>query len=270
MGKRYAYALFRAQSQLTRPGRGGTLRRVETESHAELIEAIQRFLDDAARAMRGFLEPGGGGRADPLGELAALPTGIEANALARKASLAAGYLLPEPAGRPLDADALMSIGLFAMLINPSHADLQTVASDLAGYLAGPPVDIWDYAIIDGDVTPQDPILVVDGWELVTPSPDELRMLLPLPSIAAYQPDGLFDPDDYGDLAMLRRVNRDAAPHRGLTVHWDVLYSLAAGHPERLLWQPLTALSLYGARNDHRSRVTKRSIKIRNEKRTNQT
>ena len=30
-----------------------------------------------------------------------------------------------------------------MLIDPSDADLPAVASDLAGYLAGPPVDIWD-------------------------------------------------------------------------------------------------------------------------------
>jgi hypothetical protein len=60
-----------------------------------------------------------------------LPTCIEVNAPARKTSLAVGYLLPEPAGRPLDADALISTGLFSMLINPSDADLPAVASDLA-------------------------------------------------------------------------------------------------------------------------------------------
>jgi hypothetical protein len=86
--------------------------------------------------------------------------------LARRLSLPATCSLSQLAD--LSMLPLMSTGLFAMLINPSHADLQTVASDLAGYLAGPPVDIWDYAIIDGDVTLQDPILVVDGWELVTP------------------------------------------------------------------------------------------------------
>jgi hypothetical protein len=176
--------------------------------------------------------------------LAALPACIEANALARKASLTAGYLLPEPAGRPLDADALLSTGLVAMLADPSDADLQAVASDLAGYLAGPPADIWDYAIINGSGTLQDPIPVVDGWELATPSADELHTLLPLPSTADYQADRPFDPDDYDGLAMLRRVNRDAAPQKGIAVHWDSLHSLAAGHPERMPWQPLTALSLY--------------------------
>ena len=91
--------------------------------------------------------------------------------------------------------------------NPSDADLQAVASDLAGYLAGPPVDIWDYAVIDAAGALQDPIPVLDGWELVTPTADELRMLLPLPSTAAYQPARLvdpyqparlFDPDHYGE------------------------------------------------------------------------
>jgi hypothetical protein len=244
----------------TRLGCGGTLRRVGTESHAELIEAILRFLDDAARAIypaaQQFVdgaraidpEQGRGERAgitDALAQsLAALPTCIEADALARKASLAAGYLLPEPAGRPLDADSLVSTGLVGMLIDPSDADLQAVASDLAGYLAGPSVDIWDYAILDGCGTLQDPIPVVDGWEVVTPSADELRMLLPLPSTAAHQFDRPFDPDEYGDLAMLRRVNREAAPQRGIAPRWDFLEFLDPGHPERLLWQPLTALSLY--------------------------
>jgi hypothetical protein len=158
--------------------------------------------------------------------------------------LSHGYLLPEPAGRPLDADALVLTGLFLMLTHPSDADLPAVAADLAGYLAGPPVDIWDYVLIDAIGPLQDPIPVVDGWELVTPSADELRMLLPLPSTAFYQGDRPFDPDDYGELAMLRRVNRDAKPQKGIAVPSDFLESLDVGHPERQLWQPLIALSLY--------------------------
>ena len=134
-----------------------------------------------------------------------------------------------------------------MLIRPFHpsdADLPAIARDLAGYLAGPPVDIWDYVLIDAIGALQDPIPVVDGWELVTPSADELRMLLPLPSTAFYQ-DRPFDPDDYGELAMLRRVNRNAGPQKGIAVPLDFLESLDVGHPERPLWQPLIALSLHG-------------------------
>jgi hypothetical protein len=73
------------------------------------------------------------------------------------------------------------------------------------------------------------------------------MLLPLPSTASHAYDRPLDPflpNDYRDLAMLRRVNRDAAPQRGIAVHLDFLESPAPGYPERLLWQPLTALSLY--------------------------
>src|SRR6266700_7242252 len=232
------------------------------ESHAGLIEAIQRFLDDAVCAWershddpRALAEVEERSRATGSSMqawaeyLAALPACVEANALARKASLAAGYLLPEPAGRPLDADALVSAGLVDTVMHPP-ADLQVVASDLAGYLAGPPVDIWDYVLIDAiDAIGalQDPIPVVDGWELVTPSADELFMLLPLPSTASHdydRPLDPFDPDDYGGLAMLRRVNRDAAPQRGIAVHLDCRESPAPDHPERKLWQPLTALSLY--------------------------
>jgi hypothetical protein len=44
--------------------------------------------------------------------------------------------------------------------------------------------------------------------------------------------------------VLRRVNRDAIPHKGIALHWDVLYSVALGRPAHLLWQPLIALSLY--------------------------
>ena len=238
----------------TRPNSGRTLRRVGSESHAGLIGAIRRFFEDA-----GAIDPEQG-RGERVGQtvavaqsLAALPACVEADALARKASLAVGYLLPEPAGRPLDADALIKTGLLFMLLEPSDADLQAVASDLAGYLAGPPVDIWDYAIIDATGTLQEPIPVVDGWELVTPTADELRMLLPLPSTAAHQParwvdlgqpGRLFDPDDYPELAMLRRINRDAKPQKDPAVHPDFLESPDAGHAERLLWQPLIALSLY--------------------------
>lgn len=162
----------------TRPGCGGTLPRVGTESHAGLIEAIQRFLDDAVHAReRSYDDPRpraevrervrGERPISPVQALAqsmaALPACVEVNALARKASLSAGYLFPEPggrlpvpAGRPLDVDALISTGLVVMVSDPSDADLQAVASDLAGYLAGPPVDIWDYAVIDGGGTPSGP------------------------------------------------------------------------------------------------------------------
>src|SRR6185312_10877710 len=96
----------RPGSLLTRPNSGGTVRGMGTENHAGLIEAIQRFLDDATGAqqrIREALRRSSYSYKEAAHALAALPTCVEVNALARKASLAAGYLLPEPAGRPLDA-----------------------------------------------------------------------------------------------------------------------------------------------------------------------
>ena len=59
-------------------------------------------------------------------------------------------------GRPLNADALISTGVVDMLLNRADLDLQAVAEDLADYLAGPPIDIWDYAIVDSNLTLSDP------------------------------------------------------------------------------------------------------------------
>ncbi len=225
---------------------------METEGHVELIGALQRFLEDAAAVslQASHNVPERVSVQAIAASAAALPTCAEAGAIARRAALAAGYLpsgtarrLSEPAGRPLNADALVSTGVVGMLLDCGGADLRAVACDLAGYLAGPPVGIWDYAILDvGGILP-DAVQVVDGWELVTPGADELRRLLPLPSTATWQPARPFDPANYGGLTMLRRVDRDAAPHKGVVLHWDVACSIAIGNPESLLWQPLTALSL---------------------------
>jgi hypothetical protein len=97
---------------------------------------------------------------------------------------------------------------------------------------------------DGSLTIDDPVPVVDGWELVTPTAGQLRELLPVPATTAYQPARPFDPEDYGGLTMLRRVIPEAVPHAGPVLRWDVLYSLALYRPSHPLWQPLLALSLY--------------------------
>jgi len=149
-----------------------------------------------------------------------------------------------PYGRPLDAYALVSTGIVGMLLEPADHDLHAVAEDLASYLAGPPVDIWDYAILDCNLAVDGAIRVADEWELVTPTAQELRGLLPMPTTASYQPARPFDPDGYGGLTMLRRIERRARPHHRHLLRWDVLYSLAIDRPAHQLWQPLLALSLF--------------------------
>jgi Apea-like HEPN len=246
----------------------------------ELVELLARFLGDAARAVDGEMKGSDGQLAvQAVAEsLAALPACREAAAAARRAAAANGYHVSgvpkasrpaepaaasepdaapdstsaaaaeddsaEPSGRPLNADVLASSGIVAMLLDGADVDTRRVAQDLAGYLAGPPIDIWDYAILDANFTTDLPIQVVDGWELVSPSAEELSELLPIPATGAYQPDRPFTPDEYGSLAMLRRVNSKARATYGGFFRFDVLYSLALRRPTHLLWQPLLALSLF--------------------------
>jgi hypothetical protein len=92
---------------------------VEREDHARLMAAVQRFVGDATHFIefeRGHGDPARLSMQAVAQSLAALPTCIEVNALAHEAALAVGYLLREPAGRRLDADALISTGLVGMLL----------------------------------------------------------------------------------------------------------------------------------------------------------
>jgi hypothetical protein len=106
----------------------------------------------------------------------------------------------EPYGRPLDADVLISTGVLGLAAEPRPARLPCGRRGTGRYLAGPPSDIWDYAILDANFTADDPILVIDGWQLVSPSSEDLRRLLPLPSTCDYQPNRPFKPQDYGNHA----------------------------------------------------------------------
>jgi hypothetical protein len=149
----------------------------------------------------------------------------------------------EPSGRPLDAGVLISTGVFGMLQSRAPHDFHTVAEELASYLAGRPIDIWDYAVLDANFATDDPIPVIDGWDLVTPTSEELRQLLPLPATADYQPNRPFKPQDYGGLTMLRR-RLDERPHHGPLLRFDVLGSLALDRRTYPLWRPLLLLSLF--------------------------
>ena len=249
---------------------------MSSDPNVDLVEALERFLPEAMRVVDE--ETSRDGRQQPSSaalakSLVALPICREANEAVRRAALANQYVVSRPRrrsdepadetgagedsgaapsapgaagpyGRPLDAYALVSTGIVGMLLDPADHDLHAVAKDLASYLAGPPVDIWDYAILDGNLGVDSAIRVADEWELVTPTAQELRRLLPMPTTASYQPARPFDPDEYGGLTMLRRVERRARPHHRHLLRWDVLYSLAIDRPAHQLWQPLLALSLF--------------------------
>lgn len=247
-----------------------------TEPDATLVEALEHFLQQAKEAVDEETNRDGPLPLTPrlLAErLAELPACREAGAAAHHAATANRYLLTSlpqrrrsggaiatsdavadadtadsqpdnetarPNGRPLDAEVLLSTGVLGMLQSRVQHDFHAVAQELAGYLAGPQVGVWDYAVLDGNFTLDEPIQVIDGWELVTPTSEELRQLLPFPSTADYQPNRPFKPQDYGNLTMLRRTLPDR-PHRGLLFRFDVLYSLAVDRRAHALWRPLLLL-----------------------------
>lgn len=244
------------------------------DPNAALVEALEHFLQEAKRAVDEELH-----RDTPLPltpqmlaeSLVGLPSAREAAAAIHRAAAANEYLvtsLPrrqssdepaaatdataeskaddettEPGGRPLDAAVLISTGVFGMLQSRAPHDFHAVAGELARYLAGPQIGIWEYAILDANFTINDPIPVIDGWDLATPTSEELRQLLPLPSTADYQPTRPFKPQDYGGLTMLRRKGDDR-PHHGPFLRFDVLGSLALDRRTHPLWRPLLLLSLF--------------------------
>jgi hypothetical protein len=248
-----------------------------SDPNADLVEALERFLSKARRVVDEEMDRDD--RQQSLAgvlaqSLAALPVCREADEAASRAALANKYAVsglhrrrrseesPDegegdtrssdtssletegPYGRPLDADALFRTGIVGTLLDPAYSDFRAVAEDLASYLAGPPVEIWDYAILDGNLVIDDAIRVADEWELVTPTVGELRTLLPLPTTAAYQPARAFDPGEYGGLTMLRRIEPAARPHHRHLLRFDVLDFLAIDRPAHQLWQPLLVLSLF--------------------------
>jgi hypothetical protein len=131
---------------------------------------------------------------------------------------------------------LLETGVAELLLSGDVVDGPLLAIELAAYLAGPRIPIWNYAIVSADMTLSAPVPVVDGWELVTLSRAERANLVGVPSAARYARRHSFRHDLYGELAMLCRVNPNDSAHRDIHIHWE--------QPSWDLWQPLLAISLY--------------------------
>ncbi len=175
--------------------------------------------------------------------LAALPSACEVDQIAIESAERNAYMLRaeeqggrRPAGRPLSAKSLVETGISGLLLAGDPIDEPAVAAELAAYLAGPPAPMWSYAITDGNIALTTPVAVPGGWQLVTPSQEELASLAGIPSAAAHVPRRSLHHDLYGGLAMLRRIEPLAKARSGTVIYWT--------HPSWDLWQPLLALSLY--------------------------
>jgi len=223
---------------------------VVTNSSPELEAAVARFIEDALKQRDSFVRDGTVVRLRPgvedfAARLAELPSAKDADVVACDVAQANGYLLRDrqagverrSGGRGLTADALVETGVAGLILSAERFDKEALASELAGYLAGPAVPVWDYAIIDADVADIARLPVVDGWELVTPTAEDLAGIVGVPSAARHVGRLSFNLDLYGGLAMLRRVDPGGKPHSGFIIYWNL-------RPSHALWQPLLALSLF--------------------------
>jgi Apea-like HEPN len=222
------------------------------DAQETLIAALHRFVDDAVAAREEFSRDATVMRLMPgvdefAARLASLRSAGAVDRAALEAARANGYLrrkseavTPEvrAAGRHLTGDALADTGVAGLLLAGGEVDAAALVKELAGYLAGPQIPMWDYAIIDADVTVSEPVPVVDGWELVTPTSEELAGLEGIPSGARHLSRPSFRLDLYGGLTMLRRIDAEGKPRSGLVFNFDFR------PPAHALWQPLLALSLY--------------------------
>lgn len=210
-----------------------------------LGNALDRFVADALKLRTNMTQEA---RVLPVEEfanrLADLDSRRDVNNAAAEAADDNGYLRRKKrggkgrhrAGRVLTSDTLVETGVAGVLAE-GDVDKRTLVKELAGYLAGPPIPVWDYAIIDADLELRAPIELVDGWELVTPTREELASLGGIPSAARHVPEPPFPLDMYSGLAMLRRIDADAKAVTGWLLYFDF-------RPAHTLWQPLLALSLY--------------------------
>jgi hypothetical protein len=218
--------------------------------HLDLVAALERFLDDAEGLARRNTEPVTRAFLPAWARsLANLPSCRAADSAAEVAAMAAGYIVAAPdskrdrrAGRALGAGALTRTGLAELLLDHnSEYDRHTVAMEVARYLAGPPVEVWDYGMVDAHIRISGPVDLGSDWELVTPTSQELCDLLPVPSARSFHSEQPFDLETYGGLAMLRRVHEHAVALAGHVIYFP------SERPALTFWQPLLALSLY--RND---------------------
>ncbi|MDQ3913904.1 MAG: HEPN domain-containing protein [Actinomycetota bacterium] len=209
-----------------------------------LEQSLERFVADARDLLTRLKDADWAPDVEQFAlALAALPALEDVNDRADAAARENRYLIRQDqpgkarrrAGRALTAKTLLGTGTAGVLM--TGADVSSLVAELAGYLAGPSIPVWDYVVIDADISLRASVDVVDGWELVAPSLEDLSSMMAVPSGARYLTKPPFPLELYSGLAMLRRIARDAKAVIGWLVNLDV-------RPEHTLWRPLLALSLY--------------------------
>jgi len=211
-----------------------------TPEHLELVAALVDLISDARLRAGEHAELTDRESADAIAES---PAGDAVRRAADAAARANGYLDGERgdrhAGRALQGDALFRLGVAALLRSNHEFNAETLAGQLAAYLAGPPKDLLRYFVLSIDWELPRPV-DLGGWRLSRPGVDEWRAQRPVPIAADHAATQAWDPLlESGWHVVLAAPDPEQAPVRGLPLR---LFS--RGPSTRSVWAPLLAVNLW--------------------------
>ena len=219
-----------------------------TQPDQQLRRALTEFLADAAKIS--WIGPPGSAR-QLADQLAAMPSARVADTIAAEAAAVNGYVVPDPTrphrpgrpwlpGRRLSADNLTRFGLPYLVAGGHFRPTEEPTDALAGFLAGPPVQMWRYLMLDADVD-ETVTAAVAGWEMLTPGPELLTAISDNGARVGAHANTLL-PAMYGGEVFLRRTEEGSPPtgflfgalleNRPYLKHWPVLLvmNLWSNHP----------------------------------------
>lgn len=218
-----------------------------------LKEKLHRFLE-VAREEAPQLE--GQSDEEAAQRMADMPEAREAAAMAAVAAEKTGYLKEENlrrlqrrfnaerserlAGRSLGPQALHDLGIVGLLRSGEELDIDVLVSQLAGYLAGPPVPLQRLLVLslDWELSGN---LEIGGWRVWRPSREEWISMAPVPASSRHSNGFAWDPLlSFGEHVVLSIEDRSERPSKGFTL-WPFA---SERHARSRAWVPLLAMSLW--------------------------
>ncbi|WP_431948048.1 hypothetical protein [Micromonospora marina] len=210
-----------------------------------LISAIEALLDRARSERAELANPS---QTVAVDQMLKWPELHAVNQAAAATARVHGYLHQEGDGdtgerwgRRLNKRTVSTLGLIELLRTPTSLP-DRLATDLAGYLAGPAVAITEFAVIDADLRIRGEHEVA-GWGLSRLSAADLDTITPLPSTRPFGADPWDEALRAGDCCVLRRTADHLTARFPSVFPRDVMTSLF--EPELVIaaWEPLLLLNL---------------------------
>ncbi|GAB2959442.1 hypothetical protein GCM10027184_03100 [Saccharothrix stipae] len=164
----------------------------------------------------------------------------EQSSRGRRGAASGDVVERRPAGRKFDAQALHRLGIAGLLRAGHQFDADTLASEVAAYLAGPAEQMWRHIVLDIDWTVPAPIETV-GWRLWQPGSDDWEALRPVPVAADYAANSVWDPLlTFGWHVVLSIPDPEEEPTSGHGIWWPFRNKPTFS----LEWEPLLLLNLW--------------------------